>query len=147
MQFSWFAFYDANALVGCSRPFLYLLSIVLLFLSPVLWIYIMAVDVERVQNASRKKITLRFKQESENNFSRVKGWNLSDLRCRFLTPCLGSLKWFDRHVFTISRLGLVSVSIRKILIRCCDLRLLSPLCIQQNKKGKRLLSVGHHLAH
>ena len=59
----------------------------------------------------------------------------------FLTPCLGSLKWFDRLVFTISRLGLVSVSIRKFLIRCCDLRLLSPFCIHQNRKGKLLLSV------
>ena len=65
MQFSWFALYDANALVGCSRPFLYLLSIVLLFFyhqcfENTLWL----VDVERAQNASRKKITLRFKQES-----------------------------------------------------------------------------------
>ena len=59
MQFSWFAFYDANALVGFSRLFLYLLSIVLLFLyhqcfENTLWL----VDVESVQNASRKKITL-----------------------------------------------------------------------------------------
>ena len=65
MQFSWFALYDANALVGCSRPFLYLLSIVLLFfLSSVLWKYIMAGRRRTRENASRKKITLRFKQES-----------------------------------------------------------------------------------
>ena len=54
----------------------------------ILWL----VDVERVQNASRKKITLRLKHESAKLLLKSEGVEFERLEMLFLTPCLGSLK-------------------------------------------------------